>query len=603
MTSNEIREKFLEFFKKNGHKIVPSSSLLTADPTVLFTTAGMQQFKPYYLSEKSPYGDNVTTSQKCLRFSDIKKVGDESHLTFFEMLGNFSFGGYFKEKAIKLAKDFLDELNIKIDYVTVFEGDENTPRDEESAKIWRKLGFSEEKGNLRFENKEENFWGPTGGEGPCGPTTEVYSGGIEIWNIVFNQYYSKNGKLEPLKTPGIDTGMGLERLAKVMQEKDTVFETDLFAPIMSSIMSSVISIIGDKPVEKVRIIADHLKAATFLIANGVEPSNMRHGYVLRKLIRRAMLTHYKFIGAGLDVNFFRAPVEVVINIYKSVYPELSEKRDEILEKIGKETEKFEKTLEKGLKILSQELKAQDMGPKGEIKPSLNLETVDGFLGFTPGEITGKWLFNFYQTFGFPMELSLEEVEKNLGRDLTKFEIDKLKREFKKELEKHQELSRTASAGMFKGGLADSGEETKKLHTAAHLMLAGLRKVLGEHVVQKGSNITSERLRFDFSHKEKMTKEQIKDIENFVNNIIKKDLPVVYEEMSLEQAKELNAMGVFESKYGDKVKVYTVGEEDNIVSREICGGPHVERTGILGKFKIKKEESSGAGVRRIRAILE
>jgi len=598
MKSSELRERFLAFFEKNGHKIVPSSSLLPTDPSVLFTTAGMQQFKPYYLGELSPFGKNVTSCQKCIRTSDIEEVGDERHLTFFEMLGNFSFGGYFKEDAINLAKKFLDELEIKIDYVTVFEGDENTPRDEDSARIWGKLGFSEDKGNLRFENKNENFWGPTGEEGPCGPTTEIYSGGIEIWNIVFNQYYSKDGKLEPLKTPGIDTGMGLERLAMVMQKKPTVFETDLFEPITKKIEElSSLKYSGNEKLY--RIIADHIKASVFLLSEEITPSNLGQGYILRRLIRRQIRCSHSLTMK----NDYKQLVEAVDNMYGDIYPLIKNKKDLIIEELEKEYSKFIFTLTKGLKILSQEITAQGVGPRGELGKIHNLEIIDDFPNFTPARITGRWLFDFYQTFGFPPELALEEIERKLNRTLDPSDIKRIMNEFQEEARQHQDLSRTASAGMFKGGLADASLETTKLHTAAHLMLAGLRKVLGDDVYQKGSNITAERLRFDFSHKEKMTSGQLKDVENFVNDIIKKDLPVTCKEMTLDEAKEIGAMGVFESKYGEKVKVYIIGEGDDIASKEICGGPHVERAGILGHFKIQKEESSSSGVRRIKAILE
>ncbi len=476
-------------------------------------------------------------------------MGDERHLTFFEMLGNFSFGGYFKEEAIKLAKEFLDELKIKIDYVTVFEGDENTPRDEELAKIWGKLGFLEKNKSLRFENKKENFWGPTGEEGPCGPTTEIYSGGIEIWNIVFNQYYSKNGKLESLKNSGIDTGMGLERLAMVSQKTETVFETDLLKPIIKFIPEK-----AGFDERKKRIIADHARAIAFLISDGVKPSNKESGYVLRRLIRR--IVAYEFLAGTIFLQ----------DLLKKISDDSNLNCNVVLDEFYNERNKFLDTLQKGILEYSK------------IK-----------------EIDAKSAFFLFQSFGLPFD-----ILKELDPDKTKHLKQK---DFEKELQIHQELSRTASAGMFKGGLADASLETTKLHTAAHLMLAGLRKVLGNDVYQKGSNITAERLRFDFSHKEKVTQEQIKDVENFVNGIIKKDLPVYFEEMTLEKARELNAMGVFESKYGERVKVYTIGSGNEIVSREICGGPHVERTGILGHFKIQKEESSSSGVRRIKAILE
>ena len=523
---------------------MPSSSLIPKDGTVLLTTAGMQQFKLYYSGEKSPYGNNTTSCQKCFRTSDIEEVGDESHLTFFEMLGNFSFGGYFKEEAIKLAKEFIDSLNIKIDYVTVFEGDENTPKDEKSAEVWRKLGFSEKKGNLKFCNKKENFWGPTGEEGPCGPTTEIYAEGIEIWNIVFNEYYCKNNKLEKLKIPGIDTGMGLERLALVLQKKETIFETDLFKPIIEKIKFQ------DK--KTTRIIADHIRGACFLIADGIIPSNTEKGYILRRILRRT-------IRFGKSVNLIGV-AKVVIEEYKEIYPELES--NNILSVIKEEQEKLEKTLENGLRQFEK------------------LE-----------KITGDDAFNLYQNYGFPFELTRELAEEK--------GIDVNENAFKEAFEKHQELSRKGMEQKFKGGLIDTSEQTTKYHTATHLLLAALRKVLDKDVQQKGSNITAERLRFDFNHDAKLTEEEVKQVEELVNQKIEEGVEVVCEEMPLNQAKKEGAVGVFGEKYGDMVKVYTIGD----FSKEICGGPHVERTSELGHFKITKQESPGAGMRRIRAILE
>ncbi|OGZ78858.1 MAG: hypothetical protein A2528_00300 [Candidatus Staskawiczbacteria bacterium RIFOXYD2_FULL_37_9] len=562
MKSDALRQKFLEYFEKNGHKIVPSSSLLPTDPSVLFTTAGMQQFKPYYIGEKSPYGNKVASCQKCIRTSDIEEVGDERHLTFFEMLGNFSFAasaesfgeggaGYFKEEAIKLAYDFIvKELKLEIDYVTVFKGDENVPEDKESFEIWKKLGVSENK--IKKEGAD-NFWGPTGDEGPCGPTTEIYVNGIEIWNIVFNQYFcDKNKKLENLKTPGIDTGMGLERLAMVMQKVLTVFETDLFSGIFEMMPAELSK-------QKQRIIADHARAIVFLASEGVKPSNKEQGYILRRLIRRIVV--YEFL---IKKDFIRSVIAKVFVDYKKIYEEINPQL--IVDEYVREEKKFLETLEKGI------------AEYNKIK-----------------DINAEKAFYLYQSFGLPFDILKEldaEKTKNLKRE-----------DFESELKKHQKLSRTASAGMFKGGLADASEQTTKLHTATHLLLAGLRKVLGDEVLQKGANITAERIRFDFSHKEKMTSGQIGDVENFVNGIIKKDMPVWFEEMNLEKAKGINAMGVFEHKYGENVKVYFVGKDAENVSAEICGGPHVERTGVLGKFKIIKEESSSAGIRRIKAILE
>jgi len=560
MDSKELRDKFLKFFEERGHTFVSSSSLLPKDPSVLLTTAGMQQFKPYYLEEKSPYGNNAVSCQKCFRTSDIEEVGDERHLTFFEMLGNFSFGGYFKKEAIKSAKEFIDFLGIKIDYVTVFEGDKDAPKDEESAKIWEKLGFSIKKGNLKFCGREENFWGPTGEKGPCGPTTEIYAGGIEIWNIVFNEYYyKKDGKLEKLEKPGIDTGMGLERLAKVIQKKETLFETDLFLPLIKK-LEEISGKKYEKNKKEFRIIADHIRGACFLIADGILPGNMKQGYILRRVLRRAIR-----YGRILDLpnDFLRILSEKVIEEYKNVYPEL--KRGNIISVIKEEQEKFEKTLALGINSTAAEI--------------------------AKGDIGGETALRLYSSYGFPIEM-IKEMAKEKGR---KVDVEGFKKAFKK----HQEISRAGAKAEFKGGLADHSEQTIKYHTAAHLLLSALRKVLGPHVQQKGSNLTSERLRFDFSHPQKMTDEEIKETEDLVNQKIKEGLKVEQEEMPLEKAKKQGAMGVFGEKYGERVSVYTIGG----FSKEICGGPHVKNTSELGRFKIKKEESSSAGVRRIRAVLE
>jgi len=557
MNSRELRLRFLSFFEKNGHKIVPSSSLLPTDPSVLFTTAGMQQFKPYYLGEKSPYGKNTASCQKCLRISDIDEVGDERHLTFFEMLGNFSFGGYQKEEAIKLAKEFLDFVDIEIEYVTVFSGDKEVSKDEESAKIWQKLGFSEKEGTLKFCGREDNFWGPTGEEGPCGPTTEIYSQGIEVWNIVFNQYYChKDKSLTELPLFGVDTGMGLERLAKVSQNVPTVFETDLFELIMKEIRG--------EDLKTRRIIADHAKSAVFLASEGVLPSNLERGYILRRLIRRA-IRYGKLL--NLSQDFLIPLAKKVIEIYKDIYPEVLLKEKEIIGIIKGEEEKFEKALEEGSKQLDKEI-ASGRG------------------------VTGPVAFDIYQTYGLPLEMIKEIISKK------NIEL-KNPEEFSILLKKHQDLSRTASAGMFKGGLVDGSEQAVKYHNVNHLLLAALKEILGEHVLQRGSNITAERLRFDFFHPEKMTEDELKRVEDLVNENIKEGLPVICEEMEFTKAKEVGATGVFESKYGERVKVYSIGN----FSKEICGGPHVNNTSELGHFRILKEESSSSGIRRIRAILE
>jgi len=572
----------LEYFEKKGHKIIPSASLIPEnDPTVLFTTAGMHPLVPFLLGEKHPEGKRLADAQKCIRTDDIDDVGDDTHNTFFEMLGNWSLGDYWKEEAIKWSFEFLTkELKIPLERLAVscFAGDSDAPKDEESAKIWEGLGIKKER--IVFLLKEDNWWGPAGQTGPCGPDTEMFywklndapapkvfdvndKNWVEIGNDVFMQYVKdENGKYLPAKQKNVDTGMGMERTLAVLNGKENVYETDLFLPIIKKIEK-----ISDKKYKDnkkaFRIIADHIKASVFLLAAGIEPSNLGRGYILRRLIRRA-IRYAKQL--EIKENFIAEIYHSVLEVYNGFYPEIENKKDFVLEQFKKEEEKFEKTLENGLKEF-EKLK----------------------------NVSGKNAFNLYQSYGFPIEIT-EELAREKG---VKVDVE----EFKKELKKHQELSRTASAGMFKGGLADNSEQTTKLHTAAHLMLAGLRKVLGNDVYQKGSNINAERLRFDFSHKEKMTGGQIKDVENFVNGIIKKDLPVWFEEMPLEKAKEINAMGVFESKYGEKVKVYFVGKDKENVSKEICGGPHVERTGTLGHFKIIKEESSSSGVRRIKAILE
>ncbi|MBU2219413.1 alanine--tRNA ligase [Patescibacteria group bacterium] len=563
MNSKTIREKFLEFFTEKGHTIIPSASLIPneTDPTVLFTTAGMHPLVPYLLGEKHPAGNRVANVQKCIRTIDIDEVGDNIHLTFFEMLGNWSFGDYFKKEAIEWSWEFLVSpkwlgLNPDKISVSVFSGDKDAPRDEESAKIWQSLGVPKER--IFYKGKEDNWWGPAGQTGPCGPDTEMFIKGTEIWNDVFMQYNKiAEGEYEPLKQKNVDTGMGLERIAMIMQDSASVFETDLFAPIVAKIKSQISNL---KSVDErsIRIIADHVKAAVFIIADGVEPSNLGRGYVLRRLIRRA-IRHGKLLGIE---DFTKEIAKVVIDIYKDSYPEVEKNKGKIFEELNKEEERFRKTLEAGLKEFNK----------------LSI-------------VSGKDAFNLYQTYGFPLEMTKELAQEK--------ELQINKKEFEEEFHRHQELSRTASVGMFKGGLAEASEQTAKLHTATHLLHQVLREVLGNHVAQKGSNITAERLRFDFSHSQKMTDEEIKKVEDLVNEKIKENLMVAYEEMSVEEAKEEGALGVFEHKYGEKVKVYSVGE----YSKEICGGPHAENTSQLGHFKILKEEASAAGVRRIKAVLE
>jgi len=605
MTSAELREKFLQFFKKNGHKIVPSSSLQPSDQSVLFTTAGMQQFKPYYLGEKSPYGKNVASCQKCIRTSDIDEVGDESHLTFFEMLGNFSFGqdardsckagdpvcGYFKEEAIKLAHEFIvNELGLKIDYVTIFSPDKiekgdwrkGISEDKESYEIWKKIGIPE---NRIKKEGVDNFWGPTGEEGPCGPTTEIYVSGIEIWNIVFNEFFcDKEKKLEKLATPGVDTGMGLERLAMVVQKKESIFETDLFESIIRE--TEKLSKNKYEPNKNLfknrvfRIMADHVKSSVFLASEGILPSNIKQGYVLRKLIRRAII--YSNIGPNKIRNFLVPLAEKVID----VYPELTDKKNIILGTIKIEEERFEKILEESIE---------------------KAEEVFGWWGKTDQDIEktkelAQKSFFLEQSGGLPVDLFVENLEKFYKEKII------FKNEFRdciKELRrKHRELSRTASAGMFKGGLADHNPKTIRLHTAHHLLLAALQEVFGKTVKQKGSNINSSRLRIDFSFGRKLTDEEKTKIENIVNRKIKENLVVEKKEMPIEEAEKIGAEMEFGVKYANVVSVYFIKDKKgNIFSKEFCGGPHVKNTSELGKFKITKEESSGAGMRRIKAVLE
>jgi len=548
MTSNELREKFLNFFEKKGHNLVPSSSLLPTDPSVLFTTAGMQQFKEYYLGKPSPYGKNTASCQKCFRTSDIEDVGDESHLTFLEMLGNFSFGGYFKEESIKLAYEFLFEV-LKLPkeeaIFTVFEGDKDVPTDEESISIWKKLGVP--KNQIKKCGRADNFWGPTGQEGPCGPNTEIHIKGTEVWNLVFNEYYQgKDKKLTLLKQNGVDTGMGLERLAMIVQGKNSVYETDLFLPIINEIP-------GVNAKAK-RIIADHIKSSVFLISEDILPSNVERGYVLRRILRRA-IRYGKLL--NLPENFLIPLAQKAVEIYKNVYPEVKSKETDILTVIQNEEEKFEKTLEQGLKQFEKGLDA----------------------------------FELYTTYGFPLELTIE-LAKEKG---VKVDIERFNDEFKE----HQEISRAGMEKKFKGGLIDHSEETVKYHTVTHLLLAALREILGPEIYQKGSNITAERLRFDFNYPEKLSQEEKKSVEDLVNEKIKKNITVEMVELPKNEAFKIAKISFDPLKYGEIVKVYKIGD----FSIELCGGPHVEKTGDLGFFKIIKEESSGAGVRRIRAVLK
>jgi len=577
MTSKEIREKYLKFFEEKGHKVIPSASLVPAnDPTVLFTTAGMHPLVPFLLGETHPKGTRLVNFQKCLRTDDINDVGDNTHNTFFEMLGNWSLGDYWKKDSIAWSLEFLtskDWLNIPLEKLafTVFAGDSDASRDDESVEIWKSLGVPAER--IAFLGKKDNWWGPPGVTGPCGPDTEMFywSGGepapkqfdpadkrwVEIWNNVFMQYEkTAEGKFVPLKQQNVDTGMGLERITVALQGKDSVYDTDLFSSIMAKIAEKLPSIDSKSQ----RIVADHIRASVFLLAEGIKPSKKDQGYVLRKLIRRFVAFGGK-VNLGFNSESIKEIAKVVINQYKVDYPELN--GPEILPNLSEEVRKFRTTLEKGLKMIEGR-----------------------------ASVTGKEAFDLVQSHGFPIELIRELVK-----------VDE--NEFSEMQKKHQELSRTSSAGQFKGGLASGSGRIVRLHTATHLMNAALRKVLGENVWQKGSNITEERTRFDFQHDKKMTDEEKAAVEKLVNEWVSRDLSVKRETMSLDEARKLNAIGVFGEKYPDIVSVYTVFDPNTneVISREFCGGPHVEHTGVIGKFKIQKEEAVSAGVRRIKATIE
>jgi alanyl-tRNA synthetase len=603
MTTSELRQKFLDFFKEKGHAIIPSASVVPEnDPTVLFTTAGMHPLVPYLQGQPHPMGTRLADAQKCVRTDDIDEVGDNRHLTFFEMLGNWSLGDYFKREAITWSFEFLtDKKWLGIDpnrlYVTVFEGDDDAPQDEESIGIWQALfqtyGIEASLGDrIRAYPKKKNWWGPAGLTGPCGPDTEIfYDTGkphdpafgetchqncdcgrfVEIWNNVFMEYDKQaDGSFKPLAQKNVDTGMGLERIVAVMQNVETVFEIDVFTPAIDKIAQlSGKTYAGHE--RAFRIIADHVRAATFIIGDerGVAPSNVGQGYIVRRLLRRAIREGRRL---GIAEPFTHLIAEVYVGLYGGHYQELEKNLSKIVDELKKEEEKFGKTLEKGMKELEKML--------------------------TKGSISGEDAFLLFSSYGFPLELT-EEILREKG-----MKVDRVV--FEAEFKKHQDLSRTASAGTFKGGLADHSVETTRLHTATHLLHQALRTVLGDHVEQKGSNITAERLRFDFSHPQKVTPEEIQKVEELVNDAIKRDLPVHCEQLPVDEAKKRGAIGLFGDKYaqmGDKINVYFVGDDaKGFFSKEICGGPHVEHTGELGSFKIQKEEAVSAGVRRIKATV-
>jgi len=607
MTADELRKKYVEFFVSKGHVQIQGKSLLPDnDPTVLFTTAGMHPLVPYLLGEAHPAGKRLVDYQKCIRTGDIDCVGDTSHLTFFEMLGNWSLGDYFKEAAIEMSFEFLTSpqwLNIPKEKlgVTVFEGDGSpsnegaVPRDDESAAEWKKMGIPENR--IAYLSRADNWWGPAGSTGPCGPDSEMFyyvgdapcgpdckpgcSCGkwLEIWNDVFMQYNKKaNSEYEPLTRKCVDTGMGIERTVTILNGKKSVYDTDIFTPIRSAVEKAADYVYGtDAEKDKsVRIICDHLRASTFILGDpkAVSPSNVGAGYVLRRLIRRAV-RHGRKLGINTETPLLSPIADILIGQMQGPYPELTENKARIIEEMDREERKFLETLQKGEHEFEKLLPNLLKDPR-KIIP-------------------GRLAFKLYDTYGFPIELT-EELAAENGMKVNRNEFDEA-------FKKHQELSRAGSEQVFKGGLQDHGEISTKYHTATHLLHQALRLVLGDHIAQKGSNITAERMRFDFAHPAPMTAEEIKKVEDIVNEQIQKDLPVSMEMMALDAAKASGAIALFGEKYESQVKVYTVGTAESFFSKEVCGGPHVERTGGLGKFCIQKEQSSSAGVRRIRAVLE
>ncbi len=584
MKAIEIRNKYLNFFKRHGHSVIPSAPLIPEnDPSVLFTTAGMQPLVPYLLGEKHPEGTRLTDFQKCVRTNDINEVGDNRHLTYFEMLGNWSLGDYFKEESVAMSYEFLTkELGIPAEKISVtcFAGDEDCPKDTVTAECWKKAGIPEER--IYFFGKDDNWW-IAGEEGPCGPDTEMFydtgkekcSEGcnpscgcgkyVEIWNNVFMEYLkTSDGKYQKLKQQNVDTGLGLERMTMLLQGKKTPFEIEIFKPVMDKL----------EELEKVddiasrRIVAEHLRSSMMIILDGGIPSNVDRGYILRRLIRRMTRRLRKL---QIDTNQISTLIDISIDAQKELYPELETNKERIKTVIIEEINKFEKTLERGEREFNK------------IVNKLKAENKD--------TISGQDLFTLYETYGFPPEVTQDLAEEQ-GIKIDNTEFDRLFKE-------HQEKSRMGSEQKFKGGLSGNGEMETKYHTATHLLNAALKQVIGKDVHQKGSNITPERMRFDFSCDHKLTDEEKKQVEDLVNKWINEDLPVTIEEMSKEDAIKSGAECMFIEKYPDIVKVYSIGD----VSKELCGGPHVKNTKVLGTFKIKKEEACSAGVRRIKAILE
>lgn len=589
MTAHELRTMYVNFFKERGHKEIASASLLPEnDPTVLFTTAGMHPLVPYLLGEKHPGGNRLTGIQKCIRTDDIDEVGDDTHLTFFEMMGNWSLGDYFKEKSISMSYEFLTNyLHIPVEKlaVTVFEGDALVPADVEAEQIWRSLGLKDEQ--IYPYGREENWWGPAGQTGPCGPDTEIfYDLGkpkcgpdcgpsckcgkyVEIWNNVFMQFKKEaDGSFSELTQKNIDTGMGLERILTIFNGKTNVYDTELFAPLMTKLEEILEDLEKTIPERDKRIICEHIRATTFILGDSkrITPSNTEQGYILRRFIRRVIRLFKK---ADIHENYLGVLSEIIINQYQDAYPELGENQSFILEQLDKEYNLFSRTLDEGLK-----------------KANRYLDNIG-----KDKTLSGELAFKLYDTYGFPIEFTSELAqERGYLVDMEGF-YHKFK--------EHQEKSRQGAAGKFAGGLADHNEKTARLHTATHLLNGALRKVLGDSVSQRGSNITSERLRFDFSFDRKLTHEELEQVAAIVNEAIEKQIEVIMEELPLKDAYESGAIGVFSGKYEDIVKVYTIPG----YSKEICGGPHAKNTSELVSFKILKEEASSAGVRRIKAVID
>ncbi len=583
--SKLLKEKYIKFFEKNDHKKIDSASLIPDnDPSVLFTTAGMHPLVPFLVGQEHSLGKRIVNVQKCVRTGDIDEVGNTTHFTFFEMLGNWSFGEYFKQQAIEMSFEFLTkELGFPIEKLAIscFEGDMDASKDEETANIWLKLGISKDR--IAFLPKKENWWGPAGETGPCGPDTEMFfwnseekppekfnpenNNWVEIWNDVFMEYNkTKDGKYIALEQKNVDTGMGLERVAMILENKSDVYEISTIKPIMNKVKEiAKIQNPNKEQLHSLRIITDHLRAATFILGDNkaITPSNLDQGYVLRRLIRRA-IRHLKLLGVNImDIDVTVEIAKLIIELYQDDYSELKTNKEFILAELKNEETKFEKTLEKGLKQFEK---------------------------LANKDIDGKSAFLLFQSYGFPIEM-IEELAKE--KEL-KVDVQGFNQEFKK----HQDLSRVGAEKKFKGGLSDDSEQTTKLHTATHILNAALRQILSKDIKQKGSNITSERLRFDFNFSRKVTPEEQKQIEDLINKIIQQALPITKEKMKLEDALKSGAQSEFGAKYPAEVWVYSIGN----FSKEICNGPHVENTKELGKFKIKKEQSSAAGVRRIKAVL-